>query len=812
MPELPITPRLDEIATTLDLHKRLVLVAQPGAGKSTQVPLALLTRPEYAQQTIVMLEPRRVAAKALASYLATSLGEQVGQTVGYQIRNEKRVSQNTRLLIVTEGILTRKIQHDPELSGIGCVIFDEFHERSLSADLGLLLAKEIQSGLREDLALLVMSATMDTVRISDYLEHAPIIECEGRSFPVAIEHLPTPSHVPEAVWVGQCIAKALAQCERDILVFLSGQSEILRVCEWCERELGELAQWLPLYGAQSMQLQQRILAPAAAAENTGKRRVILATNIAETSLTIPNIQCVIDTGLVKTSQFDVRSGLTRLVTGMISQASATQRAGRAGRQAAGLCWRLWPAKQALMPFSELEIARSDITDMILELTAWGYTDGQAIPWLDAPPAAHLQYAQQQHQQFATIDPQGKITSHGQAVLAYGIETAHAHLLIAAAKCSAEVLSAGIIIVSLLGERDILPSPDSVDIRLRIDMVLTALQGHKPARSHHAALRSVLQQVRQIARNMDVNIPTHLADEAIVEACLLGFATRIAKQTQAGYTMAMGKGVYLPPEDPLAKVRWQVILDCDAQQQRGRIYLSMPLPTAGWQDALPVNQKLVTDYQHGKLQVKQQTRFGTLILSEQVVTEPDPIQYQAALVSLVQAQGLAFLRWDDACAQWLARVTWLGSHDDAFPVLNETQLLADIETWLFAYQEHTISVKALQHIPLLPLLQATLDYEAQQLLNKYAPTHYVAQSGKRFIITYSQQHAPTVSLPLQAVMGEVSSPILANGRVPLRFELLSPARRPIQTTQDLAGFWQSSYLEVAKEMRGRYPKHNWDLPK
>lgn len=809
--ELPITPKLPEICQTLVNTHLLVLSAEPGAGKSTQVPLALLREPGFGQQQIILLEPRRVAVKALAEHLAMCLGEPIGKTVGYQVRNEAKHSEATRLLVVTEGILTRKIQNDPELTGVGCVIFDEFHERSVHADLGLLLCREIQQGLREDLAVLVMSATLDTAQVSDYLGGAPVITCEGRMYPVAYYYQPLLADRPLTPQVGQLIAKELNNTSGDILVFLAGQSEIRRLLQWCEDNIDTRVECLPLYGAMALNAQQRLMKP----EKTNTRRVILATNIAQTSLTIPNITSVVDSGLHKIAQFDLKSGLTRLVTQKISAADATQRAGRAGRVQAGRCIRLWAQSQSLVPYTPVEIARVDPSDVLLELAAWGYpvladAPWLEVDWLEAPPNHHLSYARDCLQRIEAISCNGQITAHGQALLSFGLDWRSAHMILRCLKDSADTAVAAVVLAALMGERDVLRQADSVDVRLRVDAVLAHCHGKFSCEGYHqGALHNVAQTVQRVCRRFALDLPEQVSDAALLQACLAGFAERLAKRVAKGYTMAMGRGVSLDNTDSVSRYEWCVVLDADAQQSQGRIFLAMPIIDTEVLSQLNTHVTIKAQYHNNVLRIVERTTFGALTVAEKSLNSPKPDIYQKALSDVLQTQGLGFLRWDEPCERWLSRVKWLGTTcPDRFPQIDEAYLLQHIDTWLLAYQPPMISIKALQQIPLMPLLNAVLDYEQQTILAKEAPDTYLTPTRQNVSIRYSHQHAPTVSVVLQWVFGELSSPKLGFGEVPLRFELLSPARRPIQTTQDLAGFWRTSYQDVAKEMRGRYPKHRW----
>ena len=818
---LPITEHLPKLISTLEQHQRCVLSAEPGAGKSTAVPLALLADPLFAEQQIILLEPRRVAVKALAGYLAQLLGEKVGGTIGYQIRHEQQVSTQTRLLIVTEGILTQRLQHDPELTGVGCIIFDEFHERSVPADLGLLLSYEVQQSLRESLSLLVMSASMNTEHVAQYLGAAPIIAAKGRTFPVTTTYRAVPEQVQRIghlskiaqyeralpQHIGQLLLEILQEPEQqgDILVFLPGQGVINRCLKWSRENLPETPVFA-LYGGLALDKQTAILKRKAAVP-----AVIFATNIAETSLTLPNVTVVIDSGLEKRSEFDVKSGLSKLSTHYISQASAIQRQGRAGRVQAGHCFRLWPENKMLSAYAPLPIATSDLASVVLECVAWGMHDVSTIPWLDAPPSAHIAQAQNTLSELGLLDVKG-LTNLGKQAESMGIEPRFAKMLLQAK--TTDEKSAALALCALLSDKDILLNDRSVDITIRVSTLIQAIKGKLVFTS--GVSRSVLANVttlfKALARRLSFPLSkvTLPSEETLFKVALWGFPDRLAKANGQNYTLANGRGVVLHENDTLSGMPWCVVLDCDGQNQGGAIYSAVAGSISLVQANISVEEKRAyqLDKTTKKIKATLQRRYRHLLITESPLVNWTEAEIADVVVSLVQHHGLTVLNFDETCQKWCARVCWLHQYcPEELPLLDETFLTNHVEDWLLPYLPGK-SLAQVRQMPLMPLLAGILDYAQQQLLAKHAPQKYVAPDGKHFPIRYVKDEPPTVALQLQSVFGELASPLLALGHVPLRFELLSPAQRPIQVTADLAGFWESSYFSVAKEMRGRYPKHRW----
>ncbi|CAM4371565.1 ATP-dependent helicase HrpB [Pseudoalteromonas ostreae] len=812
---LPIEEYLPEIIKNINEYNNLVLQAEPGAGKSTVVPLKLITSNMMLGKKVIMLEPRRVAVKAIAHYLASQLNENVGETVGYQIRNERIISKNTLLEIVTEGVLTRRIQNDPELNNIGLIIFDEFHERSIHADLALNLALEVQEAYRDDLKLLVMSATIDTELLSNYLGNSKVVKCPGRAFPVEIGYAGKPSsHLSEHIkyLLGRIIKE---NTSGDILVFLSGQAEIKRCINAVQNYLPASVKILPLYGSLSLSEQELAL------KKDGARRVIFSTNLAETSLTIDGISFVIDSGLEKVMKFDVKSGLSRLDTTRISKASAAQRAGRAGRTQGGYCLRLWSEleQKELDEYQIEEINVADLTNLVLELVGWGITNYDDVNWLTAPPLHHFEIACKLNYTLGLLDSSNKITSLGQKVLALGVDARLGSMLLSC-KTEKEKLTA-CFLAALLSERDILSNADSSDITDRLLIVYDSFIGKAISRNvHNAGLRQVTKLARSFANTLNINLDlkgiTFFEFQSSVGTLLLkAYPDRLAKirsKNSTDYLLANGRGVSLREADTLVNTNWLVVCDCDGKNSGGKIYISAPIAFSDVIDSL--EDKLNTKVCY-KLDSKKENIIGrriysymSLIVQEDRLNVISDSDFNSCINDILLAEGLKFLRWSKKSENWLIRCRWLSSTLDSFPIISEERLLKSVDTWLLPYIESVKSIKALKNIEIYSLLITNLTWEQQQLLDECAPITYLAPSGKEVEIRYDENQGPTVSVVLQEMFGQIESPLLAMGKVPIRFELLSPAKRPIQTTSDLGQFWLSSYFDVAKDMRGRYPKHRW----
>ncbi len=803
-----------------------MLQAEPGAGKSTALPLSLIDAHWLGDKKIIMLEPRRVAAKSIAYYLAKQLGEKVGERIGYQVKNDRKISQNTVLEIVTEGILTRRLQSDPELNDIGLIIFDEFHERTIHSDLALMLALEIQQTIREDLKLLVMSATIDTNAISKYLDKAPIIKCPGRAYPVSVDYVSsrdyqTNSHLSSKV-INTLKSVLSTDKKGDTLVFLPGQAGIKRCLSEAKNTFHDNQNliFLPLYGGLSIDQQEQALQ----VDPSGKRRVIFTTNIAETSLTIQGVSCVIDSGLEKVSVYDPLSCMTRLETSYISKASAEQRKGRAGRLQAGTCIRLWSeSKQhSLKDFQDEEVLSADLANLILDLLAWGLTDYQTINWLTPPPLAHFESAKQLLSSLGLVNGQGKITPLGSKASKLGLHPRLAAMLLQAKNPLKQGIACEL--AALLSENEIFFNRRSVDIVER----LIALQDYKTDKK--SALRSwplkapIVEQVLSTARSLknSLNIPTKssaysLTDlqENVGKLLLLAYPDRLAKSRSENggrYQLANGKGVQLFDDDPLLGSDWLVISDCNAQKKEGTIFSASAITLDDIHETIG---HLVEESDEYRLDDKKQKIIGrrlssyqSITLRSQALTTIPAEEFQKHLTSLLKSEGLKILNWTEKCEQWLARATWLGEVMDTFPTLTLNSLIQNTDQWLLPYLSNISSLGQLKQINVFELLKSSLTWDEQQLLENGAPLVYVTPSDKNIPIIYDKDQGPTVSVRLQEMFGEIESPKIGGNSVALRFELLSPAQRPIQTTSDLANFWKTSYFEVAKDMRGKYPRHRW----
>ncbi|MDO6425841.1 ATP-dependent helicase HrpB [Thalassotalea sp. 1_MG-2023] len=814
---LPIDEFLPELNAMLKANKRVVLQAEPGAGKSTAVPLSLLASGVFGSKKIIMLEPRRVAVKSIAHYLAGKLGEKVGQTVGYQMRNERKISNNTRLEIVTEGVLTRRIQTDPELSDVGLIIFDEFHERSIHADLALILSLEVQEAYNETLKMLVMSATIDTQQVSNYLHHAPVMSCPGRSFPVTIEYNGQRSrYLTETVL--SVIKRELEHEEQgDILVFLPGQADIKRCIAAAQQALEPSVDLLPLYGG--LPLAQQSL--ALTKKHSQQRRVIFATNIAETSLTIEGITIVIDSGLEKILTFDVKSGLSRLDTTNIAKASASQRAGRAGRLTAGKCIRLWSEseQQRLADYQPEEVLNAELTSFVLELSAWGITQYQEVNWLSEPAKYHFDAACELNQSLGFIDNDNKITALGQQALLLGVEPRLASMLLRAD--SPKHTAIACLLAALLSERDMLISPQNADITARFLVLAEYLQQQSiPKGVNRTALEQVVKLAKNFASKLSIQLVlTYLEIDTFREcaAQLLYFAfpERLAKaRDKQGerYLLANGRGVSLNETDALSAETWLIVCHCDGKNKDGKVFLALPVKPSQLSTILQNDLREETQY---KLDNKKnaihsisRTYYKALTIAEENNGALSQAHFSACLKDILQQEGLSFLNWSSRCRSWLTRAQWLGRQLETFPQISEQHLLSTIEDWLIPYLNKISNLKALKELDIYPLLIANVDWQQQQFMDENAPIHFQTPSGKQVLIRYDESQGPTVAVILQEMFGQLETPKLASQQVPLRFELLSPARRPIQTTSDLRRFWQSSYFDVAKDMRGKYPKHRW----
>lgn len=818
MNKLPIETVLPEIRKSLEQCPNLVLVAPPGAGKTTRVPLALLGEAWLEGKRILMLEPRRLAARAAAGYMATLLGEQVGQTVGYRVRLDARVGPQTRIEVITEGILTRMLQTDPALEGVGAVLFDEFHERSIHADLGLAMALQSQAVLREDLRLVIMSATLTAEPVAALLGGAPVIVSEGRAFPVDTRYIDKPIDGPVEPAVAAKILEALTRDQGDILVFLPGAAEIRRV----ERRLGEARlgpdiRIATLYGTLPQKAQDAALQPSPA----GQRKIVLASTIAETSITVEGVQVVIDSGLMRVPRFSSRTGMARLETVQVSRASADQRRGRAGRLGPGVCYRLWPrqADTRLEPANIPEIMQTDLAALALELAVWGAGDAVDLVWLDPPPAAAYQQARELLEQLGALDANGAITAHGRGMAATGLHPRLAHMIIVAMPLGLGELACEL--AALLSERDLLRSgggPADADLRLRVEALRRFGQGRRNGYlpgdgGDTAACRRVLAEAEFWRRRFGI---AHQA-EPDVNVCglLLAFAypDRIAQGRGDGrFLLRNGRGAIFRGPQALMNEAYLVAAELDDAGTESRIFLAAPLGLdelrrhCGSQIETTVN--VSWDEAAQAVRARKVERLGPLVLKETPQPEPDAEAVREALMFGIRTSGLDMLPWTKASSQLRQRLRFLHRLKPGWPDLSDENLLDTLPSWLGPYLYGIRSRDDLQRVNLTAALEGLLTWEQRRELEALAPTHITVPSGQSIPIDYGDLTAPALAVRLQEMFGLAETPAVAGGQVPLTLQLLSPARRPVQVTRDLASFWQTTYFEVRKELLGRYPKHYW----
>ncbi|MGC5701848.1 ATP-dependent helicase HrpB [Pseudomonas sp. NFXW11] len=822
MNSLPIDEVLPALRAALASRHEAVLEAPPGAGKTTRVPLALLDQDWLAGQTILMLEPRRLAARAAAERLASELGEKVGETVGYRIRLDSKVGPRTRIEVVTEGILTRRLQDDPALEGVGLLIFDEFHERSLDADLALALSLNGRELFREEqpLKILLMSATLEGERLSTLLGDAPILRSEGRMFPVT-QRWGRPFQPGEFIEprVVQTVLEALNDESGSLLVFLPGQAEIRRVHQQLAEALGERSEVLlcPLHGELDLAAQRAAIDPAPA----GQRKVVLATNIAETSLTINGVRVVVDAGLARVPRFDPGSGMTRLDTQRISRASATQRAGRAGRLEPGVCYRLWSADQQeqLAAYASAEILQADLAGLALQLARWGVTPNQ-LAWLDAPPSAAYAQAQDLLLRLGAIKDDGSLSQHGQAMAELPAHPRIAHLLLRGQ--SLGLASMACDVAALLGERDILRGAGA-DLHSRLLLLSGEERAARGAQGGVQRARQLARQYRGYLRGPAESAVADPEHPRWLGALLaLAYPDRVAQQRRPGgaeYRLANGRAAQFGEADNLMKQPWLVIADLGSRQgqREERIYLAADLDPALFDNVLAEQMRQVDqldwDEREGVLRAERQRKVGELVLAREPLTGLDESARSQALVNLVRRKGLELLPWTPELRQWQARVAllrqleWADKGESQWPDVSDTALLAGLEQWLQPYLGKVSRLSHFANLELAGIIHNLLPWPLPQRLDELAPHHLKVPSGSSIRLDYSEQ-PPILAVRLQELFGLADTPRIAGGRQVVKLHLLSPARRPVQVTQDLANFWRSTYAEVKKDLKGRYPKHYW----
>ena len=789
---LPVASILPELLLALRQSPQVLLNAPTGAGKSTWLPLQIL-RDGAIEGRILLLEPRRLAARNVAQRLAELLGEKPGETVGYRMRAETCVGADTRLEVVTEGILTRMIQHDPELSGVGLVILDEFHERSLQADLALALLLDVQQGLRDDLKLLIMSATLDNDKLQRLLPQAPTIISEGRAFPVERRYQSLPSHQRFDEAVAIATAELLRNEPGSLLLFLPGVGEIQRVQNYLAERVADDVLLCPLYGALPLNEQRQAILPAPA----GKRKVVLATNIAETSLTIEGIRLVVDSAQERVARFDVRTGLTRLLTQRVSQASMTQRAGRAGRLEPGVCVHLLAKEQAerAAAQSEAEILQSDLSSLLLELLQWGCVDPAQLSWLDQPPTINLAAARRLLTQLAAL-ADDRLTAKGQKMATLGNDPRLAAMLVAA------------------------QTDDEVATAAR----LAAILEEPPRGTNHDLLQAFSrpqgqwqQRSQQLCKRLNRRAGQPDSD-AIPALLAQGFPDRIARRRgqEGRYQLANGMGAMLDADDALNRHEWLIaplLLQGNAAPD-ARILQACALDidalTARCPSLLQQSDTIEWDDTQGTLKALRRSQIGQLTLSVRPLAKLSESELHQAMLTGIREKGLSVLNWTSAAQQLRLRLQcaaqWLP--EEAWPAVDDATLLDELETWLLPHMTGVHSLRGLKSVDIYQALRDRLPWSLQQRLESSLPTHYTVPTGSQIAIRYDEDNPPALAVRMQEMFGEASTPTIAQGRVALVLELLSPAQRPLQITRDLSAFWQGAYREVQKEMKGRYPKHVW----
>ena len=792
MTSLPVAAVVPELFTALDASPQVLLTAPTGAGKSTWLPLRLLEHGGI-KGRIILLEPRRLAARNVAQRLAELLNEKPGETVGYRMRAQSCVGSQTRLEVVTEGVLTRMIQRDPELTGVGLVILDEFHERSLQADLALALLLDVQQGLRDDLKLLIMSATLDNGRLQQLLPDAPMIISEGRTFPVERRYQPLAAHLRFDEAVAIATAELLRHESGSLLLFLPGVGEILRVQEQLATRVGGDVVLCPLYGALTLAEQRQAILPAP----QGKRKVVLATNIAETSLTIEGIRLVVDCAQERVARYDARTGLTRLITQRISQASMTQRAGRAGRLEPGICLHLLAKEQAERAAAqgEPEILQSDLSGLLMELLQWGCTDPEQLNWLDTPPAINLQAAKRLLQMLGALEGD-RLSARGQKMAALGNDPRLAAMLVST-KNDDEAASAAKL-AAILEEP---PRGGSTDLAV-------AFSRNQPAWQ---------QRSQQLLKRL--NVRSGQPDIALLPLLLAqAFADRIARRRgqEGRYQLANGMGAMLDADDALGRHEWLIapLLLQGSASPDARILLALPLDIEALMQTCPEllqqSDTIEWDEAQGTLKALRRSRIGQLTVKVQPLAKPSEEELHQAMLNGIRDKGLSVLNWTPEAEQFRLRLqcaaNWLPEYD--WPAVDEDSLLATLERWLLPHMSGVHSLRALKALNVGQALRGLLDWSMLQRLDSELPAHYTVPTGSRIAIRYHEDNPPVLAVRMQEMFGEAKTPTIAQGRVPLVLELLSPAQRPLQVTSDLSAFWQGSYREVQKEMKGRYPKHVW----
>ena len=809
---LPIASVLDDLKKAVAENSRVILEAPPGAGKTTRVPPALMGEKWLGEGKILMLEPRRLAARAAARFMARRLGQGVGKTVGYRTRMDSRVSAATRIEVLTEGILARMVQHDPELSGVGAVIFDEFHERHLQADLGLALCLDVQSVLRPDLRLVVMSATLDLDRLETVLAPVKRIRAQGRVHPVRVHYRPPARGKSLAPAVAFGVKEALEKTDGGVLAFLPGAGEIRKTAALLEETGPERGiPVFPLFGDLPRETQDAAIAPAAA----GKRKIVLATDIAESSLTIEGITAVVDSGLRRTPRFDPKSGMTRLETVRISRASARQRKGRAGRTGPGSCFRLWSEaiQHGLAEHAPAEILGADLAPLALELALWGSADAADLAWIDPPPAGALAQARDLLAQLGALDDGGRITSRGKKIAGLAAHPRLAHMILSASKMGQGEL-ARLLAVLISGRdpfRSVQPMREA-DLRPRVEAFTG--RGHTlPAGIRHR----ILDEAGRLGKKIGGKRKGKLDPEMTGTVLAMAYPDRIAARRKGGrgrFLLSGGRGAWLPETDPLAGADFLVAARLDAGDGEARIHLAAVITEnevrQQFSGAIRSEKSIAWNRAREAVECLVQERLGRIVLSRRPLAAPDPDRVMRALAEGIRQKGLHILPWSRRERSFQARVGFLRRTfgPDHWPDLADSALGQNLETWLGPFLLGFSRLPQLSGIDLGSALRSQLTWQQAKDLDRLAPTHVQVPSGSLKRLDYSGGEAPVLAVKLQEMFGATATPAVAGGRVPLRLHLLSPAGRPVQVTDDLAGFWKRTYHDVRKDLRGRYPKHPW----
>jgi ATP-dependent helicase HrpB len=799
---LPIDAVLDELSRTLATNNSTVLVAPPGAGKTTRVPLALLDEPWARNRKIIVLEPRRIAARASAERMAKTLGERVGETVGYRVRFGSKVSRATRIEVVTEGIFSRRILDDPELSGVAAVLFDEFHERSLDADLGLALARDAQTGLREDLRILVMSATLDGARVAKLLGEAPVISSEGRAFPVETRYLGRKPDAPLERQMADAIATALRADPGSVLAFLPGAAEIRRTQNFLgERVHDPSIEIVPLFGALDAAAQDRAIAPA----RQGSRKVVLATSIAETSLTIEGVRIVVDSGMARVPRYEPDIALTRLETVRASRAAVDQRRGRAGRTEPGVCYRLWdePQTASLAAYTQPEILSADLSSLVLDLAQWGVSDPATLAFLDSPPAPALKEAKSLLTELGALDRDGRITAEGKSLRELTLPPRLSRMIVDSHRLGAGEEAAEI--AAVLTERGL--GGDSVDLDIRLD------QFRRDRSPRAVSARSLAQRwASQVAAGEGAPKAGPLPSTGIILA--FAFPDRIARNRGNGsFVLANGRGAALEQTSSLARAPYIAVAELTGTAAQGRILLAAPITQAEielrFADQIESTDDISFDRSALGLRARRRKTLHAITLSEAPLALSPSADTARILADGLTGVGLDKLPWSKAAKQWRDRVMFLRrAEGESWPDLSDSALIARREDWLVPALYDKLSLKDVSAGDLMDALLTLLPWELRARLEREAPTHFEAPTGTQLPIDYEAEQGPTIAVRLQELFGVNNHPSIAKGAVPLVLELLSPAHRPVQVTRDLPGFWRGSYAAVRSDLRGRYPRHPW----